>query len=130
MKRGEKSIQIKPEYWGLFIGATILFLAQIIPEFNSFFWRSPTPALFFFGSFIWWMSKGIIPPVGASLFLLAAYIIGFPTLIAHVMKNTKGYSKWVVLTLGIAFFLGTFWVLGMSHLHQQAPEFDLNIPAH
>jgi hypothetical protein len=130
MKKRKSPIRIKPEYWGLLIGATLLFLAQIIPELNSFFWRSPTPALFFFGSFIWWMSKGIIPPVGASLFLIATYTIGFPTLIAHVMKNTKGYSKWIVLALGIAFFIGTFWVLGMSHLHQHAPEFDLEIPTH
>lgn len=124
----KKSVKIKPEYWGLLIGAAILLLAQVIPEFHSFFWRSPTPALFFFGSFIWWMSKGIIPPVGASLFLLTTYILGFPTLMAYAIKNIKGPAKWIVLALAIIFFIGTFWVLGMEHLHQHAPEFDLNIP--
>jgi|GEM_PF-6436163 len=128
MKKGKS--KIKAEYIGIMVGAAILILAQLIPELNSFFWRSPTPALFFFGSFIWWMSKGIIPPVGASLFLIVVYTLGFPTLIAHVMKNTKGFSKWIVLALGIIFFIATFWVLGMSHLHQHAPEFNLEIPAH
>lgn len=119
---------IRAEYLGLLIGITILILAQIVPSLNSFFWRSPTPALFFFGSFIWWISQGIIPPVKASLLLIVIFTLGFPTLIAYIIENTKGPAKWAVLLLGIAAFIFVFWVLGIPHLHHYAPEFDVTLP--
>ncbi len=114
---------MKPVKKGAIIGALItgvvLIVILVVPELHNFVYRNPVPRLFTIGSFIWWMTYAIIPPILAAQLVVIIITLGIGVLTgaaAGHLKKQKFAAGTVILTGLVMWFALLFW-LGSSMMH-------------